>query len=525
MRTALIFLQTGLLLLALFERSTAQTDPRQHQQQLCNVNRHCSIKATCYTKSAERCPFKDEDGKCFAGTCVCRKNHNLMYPACKFEQPPTEATTLQPATTKEPSNQCGRQCTGDHSFCRADGNCECRYGGRWPLGCCFHKCPKRQRCNNRGECVCSGKRLASGRCSACLSPCDRRERCKRGVCRKFWPCKKCGSGGKCRISRSKEICSTCGRGRKYFRGKCYTTNKWRNLCKNHCGRKDKRAKCRAEKGRKLLTCISCGQGFKRVKSKDRFICEELAKWSQWGIWGSCSVTCGGDGVQLRTRECSKSGECSGKASETRPCQPVSPACPPTFSEWTDWSECSVTCGSGLQTRTRTCMGPPCQVGMTFTDEKDCKKSTCNVDCKWCEWERVGGNCGPTRTRRPNCPAKAGQGAICVGEDKVTITKVGTERWKDFHSSTPETNLFKIECRGGCINIIKVVHDCSSHSSRNSRADELKLVRDLCQDKESCEFRPAPSFFGPRTCTGIKKTWFRWNCKNHEKEFSFHQEDL
>ena len=29
----------------------------------------------------------------------------------------------------------------------------------------------------------------------------------------------------------------------------------------------------------------------------------------------------------------------------------------TFTEWSEWSGCSTSCGQGTQTRTRTCLGP------------------------------------------------------------------------------------------------------------------------------------------------------------------------
>ena len=50
---------------------------------------------------------------------------------------------------------------------------------------------------------------------------------------------------------------------------------------------------------------------------------------------------------------------------------------------------------------------------------------------------------------------------------------------------------------------------------------MKRVKDLCEGKEVCKFTPAPSFFGPRTCAGIKKTWVNWQCINHKDEITNH----
>jgi len=124
---------------------------------------------------------------------------------------------------------------------------------------------------------------------------------------------------------------------------------------------------------------------------------------------------------------------------------------------------------------------------------------------------------------------AAGGALVIGkvdgssakscDGKIIVT--GQLHTRDYHSAFPEKNIFDLTCKGGCIRIEKVVHDCDGN--RMPTPEEMKLVKDLCEHQESCTFVPAPSFFGKRKCTGIKKTWVNWRCLNHEKEIINHKD--
>ena len=74
---------------------------------------------------------------------------------------------------------------------------------------------------------------------------------------------------------------------------------------------------------------------------------------EWSDWSDCSVTCG-TGIHTRKRTCENG--CSSvtefELADTQACD-FGP-CAPIFTEWSDWSTCSVTCGTGIHTRTRTC---------------------------------------------------------------------------------------------------------------------------------------------------------------------------
>ncbi|XP_013396840.1 coadhesin [Lingula anatina] len=56
-----------------------------------------------------------------------------------------------------------------------------------------------------------------------------------------------------------------------------------------------------------------------------------AQWTRWGGWGECSTTCG-EGVQWKTRECTRWHRCKGSKVEKRQCS--GPPCEGFV--WTDW---------------------------------------------------------------------------------------------------------------------------------------------------------------------------------------------
>ena len=84
------------------------------------------------------------------------------------------------------------------------------------------------------------------------------------------------------------------------------------------------------------------------------------KWTEWSDWTTCSASCDG-GSKSRVRECTlvrsglEASACGGgNLNETVTCN-TNPC--PTWTPWTEWSQCSATCGGGTQHRARECVIP------------------------------------------------------------------------------------------------------------------------------------------------------------------------
>ncbi|XP_072010680.1 SCO-spondin-like isoform X3 [Engystomops pustulosus] len=123
-------------------------------------------------------------------------------------------------------------------------------------------------------------------------------------------------------------------------------------------------------------------------------------WGMWSSWSSCSISCG-EGVQTRSRLCDnpvpqKGGhDCLGDQEQRRPCR--GPTCPDlnSWSEWSSWSLCSMTCGGGEQIRVRECQQQECEgkaIQSRMCNNQACLDIGCPVD-------RLYRECG----RNDSCP--------------------------------------------------------------------------------------------------------------------------
>ncbi|KAL9955598.1 hypothetical protein ACROYT_G036941 [Oculina patagonica] len=165
-------------------------------------------------------------------------------------------------------------------------------------------------------------------------------------------------------------------------------------------------------------------------------------YSAWGEYGKCSKSCGG-GKQWRQRTCTNpppgaGGEdCDrlGPSSSSRECNNKDCPIDGGYTEWEEWTECSLTCGGGRRRRYRQCTNPVPQYGGEdcsgpAEDIEDCNTDGCPVDGGyglWGKWGACSRTCGKkkgqrTRDRLCNNPEPQNGGRDCSGLGKDSETK-------------------------------------------------------------------------------------------------------
>ncbi|XP_067895839.1 papilin isoform X2 [Heterodontus francisci] len=155
-------------------------------------------------------------------------------------------------------------------------------------------------------------------------------------------------------------------------------------------------------------------------------CPRTKRWKT-GEWSTCSVTCGG-GVQTRSVFCTLSDGSRGETvRDDSECAAVTVK-PPSRQAcnmlqcalWSSghWSECSVTCGEGIQTRSVSCLLPSgsqlpdfvCSSQSKPLVARACKLDTCRDVFAWYigAWSLCSVTCGEgIQTRSVSCMSQSG----------------------------------------------------------------------------------------------------------------------
>nr|XP_026692083.1 A disintegrin and metalloproteinase with thrombospondin motifs adt-1-like isoform X2 [Ciona intestinalis] len=173
-------------------------------------------------------------------------------------------------------------------------------------------------------------------------------------------------------------------------------------------------------------------------------------WGDYQQWSTCTVSCGG-GTRTRTRSCNGGSVgsigCPGEESQTEPCNTYN--CP-GWNNWGNWGECTASCGGGTREATRTCntfgqAGATCSGDATKSEA--CNTTPCPTWGEW-QWDSCSNTCGGgTRTGTRTCNKHGGTlectGSATTSESCGNAACVGAS-WGDFGAWSACT----ASCNGG-----------------------------------------------------------------------------
>ena len=206
-------------------------------------------------------------------------------------------------------------------------------------------------------------------------------------------------------------------------------------CSEHCGGGNQTRTRTCTNPAPAHGGVHCEGNSSEIQVCNSHACPINGGWTNWTEWTNCSSVCGG-GIENRTRTCTNpvpahgGAYCEGNSSEAQTCNSL--ACPVDggWTNWTDWAECSASCGRGNQARTRTCTKPaPAHGGAQCegisSETQICNSHACPIDggwTNWTEWTNCSADCGggnQTRTRNCANPAPAHGGVHCEGNSSET----------------------------------------------------------------------------------------------------------
>ncbi|CAL9698264.1 unnamed protein product [Knipowitschia caucasica] len=232
-----------------------------------------------------------------------------------------------------------------------------------------------------------------------------------------------------------------------------------------------------------VDCNNCTCEGGRLVNCSQLNCEADSAWSQWTPWGLCSVSCG-TGRQSRYRFCSgallsSSAACDGPQREDQVC--VQQRCDRDggWGQWTNWTQCSKTCGGGVRSRRRECDSPTPEGDGNYCEGLGTEVSSCNtLHCPVFPCTEVPGSafssCGPSCPRscddlahcawrcEPGCYCTEGKvlssnGTVCVDREDCPCLDLSTgQRLQPGHTRPSPDGHNNCTCVGGTLNCTRAL---------------------------------------------------------------------
>lgn len=377
----------------------------------------------------QNCPGRFSDLRhCDLGPCPIHGNWTAWSQWSECSKTCANGTRSRIRTCGNPVPQFGgKNCSGELTEIKSCIKAPCPIPGKWATWSQWSECSKscssgrkfrRRTCNNpspsNGGPPCTGRATETEMCQ--LIPCpidggwsewskwtDCSKTCSGGIQSRYRNCNNPPSqhGGKQCYGNSNQS-KHCSQQPCFIHGEWTEWSNWTD-CSKKCdvGQQTRTRLClnsnlkSVEQASGILSCTGnetdmrvCFQG----------PCSNKGKLTGWSSWSQCSVSCG-LGKQERFKNCSRNGDlgtefCLGPLMQVKSCY-QNCTVNGGWSEWSNWTACSSSCGSGVQAKFRLCTNPKPQAGGDSCSGKNvmfkscviakCRDESHQKDSFWAPW--------------------------------------------------------------------------------------------------------------------------------------------
>lgn len=358
----------------------------------------------------QNCPGNFSDLRyCDFGPCPIHGNWTAWSQWSDCSKTCANGTRSRNRTCSSPVPQFGgRNCSGEVTEIKSCIKAPCPIPGKWATWSQWSECSKscsggrksrRRTCNNpspsNGGQPCTGRATETEMCQLIPCPIDGgwgewsnwtecSKTCSEGIKSRYRNCNNPPSqhGGK-QCSGNFNQSKHCSHQSCFIHGEWTEWSNWTD-CSKTCdvGQQTRTRLClnpNLKPVGRANDIISCAGNETDMRVCVQGPCSNQSIWTGWSSWSQCSISCG-LGKQERFRNCSRNGDlstkvCPGSLMQVKSCYhdcTVSGG----WSEWSNWTACSSSCGTGVQVKFRLCTNPK-----PLTDGDSCRGK--NVMFKSC----------------------------------------------------------------------------------------------------------------------------------------------